>query len=196
MAHGVGSLVKGESEGKRCAVLTAHVTGGLAGGALAGTMIWLALTPPRTFLPRSVTTGLAFAFASWAVAVDLHLFRFELPGRQVPATWLRRYGPTRSYAAYGALLGSGLLTNINYAVVPVVFAASGLLLPLLGATAAGAGFGLARALAVCPASLRIRLTDRILYQSTFAAYAWPRVAALVSASFAVLIAVDPANAWR
>jgi hypothetical protein len=186
MAHGLASLGEGRQHRQIGLVTSAvHVVGGALGGMLAGASVWLAMSAVRTLVPQAGKTALLVAAVVAAVAVDLGVVNARIPGRQVPATWRARYGMPRSYLGYGATLGAGVATYVNYAVVLVVFGVLGLFLPLGAAAVGGAAFGSARAATVVLAAVDVRLSDAVLSRTSTAAWAWPKCAATLSLAIAV-----------
>lgn len=134
-----------------------HVLGGVAGGAVLSTAAWLALTPIRTLTPLPFNRLLVLAMCSWTALGDLGLLRVPRQERQVPQSWLVRYGPARSYFLYGLELGAGLVTYIPFATTYALFTASALVLGLADAIFVGILFGLGRTLLVGPINLDQRL---------------------------------------
>ncbi len=66
--------------------------------------------------------------------------------RQVPRGWIGKYGARRAYAAWGALLGSGVATLVQHSAYLVLLATELVSGPTAGALA-GAAFGLTRGMA-------------------------------------------------
>jgi len=62
--------------------------------------------------------------------------------RQVPRRWIRAYGARRPYAAWGALLGSGVATVVPHSAYLVLLAAELVSGPKTGALAGAAFRGL------------------------------------------------------
>jgi hypothetical protein len=148
MIHGIASLGPGEGSSPTVQARTAaaHVAGGFVGGTAMAASLWLAVTPVRTLLPAPAVVGLFAIVVVVAAGIDLRLLdRGTSRGRQVPATWRRRYGHYRGFMAFGAVLGMGVGTFVSYALTYVAFAAAAVLMPLGLAAASGAVFGIARA---------------------------------------------------
>jgi hypothetical protein len=165
----MASLGEGRNPlGVRARLWLAHLLGGVVGGTGAVLALWLLASPLRTMLPELFSLALVFALLVAGSARDLGLLEFPKLGRQVPATWLARYGPARSFAFFGVFLGSGLLTHVPYAITYGVFGAAALTLPLPHALLAGAAFGIGRTVLVGPASFAIEPASRILYRSAAA----------------------------
>lgn len=141
----------------------AHAAGGVVGGGAAAATIWLALTPVRTLLPGVVAEVIVAAVALTAVLVDVKVLKVHAVGGQVPPEWYARYGPERSYAMYGLVLGSAFGTFRPYASVYAVFAALGFLVPLELAVLSGAAYGFARTAVIGPASLAATPIAKLLY---------------------------------
>jgi hypothetical protein len=145
-----------------------------------GALVWLALTPIRTVVPRAGLLALLTVVATLCALVDFGVLRRPATGRQVPATWLRRYGPVRSYGLYGIVLGAGLLTHVPHALTYLTFAALGLLLPAHLAVLVGALFGIARSFVIGPAAPKAELASKLLFRSRGSQLIWPKVSAVVS----------------
>lgn len=177
MALGVSSL--GREQGVRVLASTSHVVGGAAGGLVTGGAVWLAGAPFRTFLPTEIRLLLVGLVVLSAMRRDL-LYKTEGHGRQVPQQWLSEFGPVKGFFLYGAVLGSGALTNVPHAVYYTVLLVPALLADVLTTATMASLFGAARALAVVLAALGPRTSSRILYRSAFAASFYPKVSLLLS----------------
>lgn len=153
---------------------------------------WLALTAVRTFTPAWIRVGLFVAIGCLAALEDLGKIHIPHQRRQVPQSWLSRYGPMRSYALYGMGLGAGVLVDTPYAVAYPVFAASALLLPLGPAVAVGLLFGVGRSVLVGPVNLRKSVVVWAERSLPNAYRALPKVSALLSVA-AVVIAIMMPN---
>jgi hypothetical protein len=152
MIGGISSSVRRARDGY---VPMLHLLGGAAGGAVVATGAWIAATPLRTLLPGFLVAAVMVMVAIRSVAADLNWTEHRWGwGKQVPATWLARWGRGRAFAAYGFVLGGGLTSFAPFAVTYVVFSASGLLLALGPAAVAGALFGGARSTLVVTGLLR------------------------------------------
>lgn len=183
MALGLTSLGGGSSSFlRRSSTWFAHELGGMAGGAAMATTLWFAATPLRTLIAGDATRALLIALLAACVLFDLGLTRLPESKRQVPQEWLQRYGPTKSFAAYGAVLGAGLLTPVPSAVVYAVFVLCGFAKLLGTAIVAGAVFGAARAAVVGLAALQPGLSSRVLFRSTLSQNVLPRIGTLVTGS--------------
>lgn len=154
----------------------------MAGGTAMATILWVAATPLRTLIAGHATRALLIAVLGACVLFDLGLARLPESKRQVPQEWLRRYGPTKSFAAYGAVLGAGLLTPVPSAVVYAVFVLCGFAKLLVTAVVAGAIFGAARAGVVGLAALQPSLSSRVLFRSALSQNVLPRIGTLVTTS--------------
>lgn len=188
MAHGVGFLGQGASTWRRGTTIGVHVAAAAVGGLMTAAAVWIVLTPVRTLLPDSAVVAVLVAAMLCAALIDLGILQWQLPGHQVPQTWLARHGALRAYAMYGALLGSGLATYVNYAVVLGVFAIVGCTLSLSAAVATGALFGAARAGTVALASFDLR-ADTLLFRGRWASQAWHGAAATLCLVLAVAVVV-------
>ena len=183
MIFGIASPGGGRSEATirlRIGMWLAHVAGGAIGGLLMGTLVWFLAAPLRTFSPEVLVVSL---FGVWTVTfIAWDLLKFELPfsGKQVRATWIAAYGPTRSYAMYGAALGSGLATYVPIGLTYVVFAALAISPSVAIAAMAGAAFGTARTSVAGPGSLVAEPISRLLYRSGLAQRAFAKVSAVAS----------------
>jgi hypothetical protein len=133
------------SRSQRWGITTsAHLLGGLLGGAAAGILLGVA----GLALPAGETWRLVVLAALLAVCggADLRVGGLAPPThrRQVDQLWLHRYRGWAYGAGFGVQLGAGFLTIVTSAVVYATFA--GALLsgsPALGAIV-GATFGLVR----------------------------------------------------
>ena len=133
------------------AFVTASAVGGSALGAVAGVLGDL-LAPSR-----SLSLGVASLAAVVALAVEVRLGGIRLPTtrRQVNENWLQRYRGWVYGLGFGFQLGTGFLTIMTTAAVPLTFALAALTTSVLGGTVVGGTFGLTRGLMVLPAR-RIR----------------------------------------
>lgn len=94
-------------------------------GAVSGTLFAAAgagvsLAWPGMTLPLAIVLGaVAFAYALH----ELEFVHLPVPGRewQVPNSWLKG-GFYRSAAIFGSLVGSGVVTRIPFASLPILFA--------------------------------------------------------------------------
>ena len=188
MIRGIASLGEGRTATRtKGGVSVAHTLGGAVGGAGMAAGIWLVGTPLRTFIPTDVLMVGFFTVALLASLIDLGVVHRPLVGRQVPATWVRRHGWSRSYAMYGIILGSGLLAHIPYALTLTVFAAVGLLLPPGPAITVGLVFGLTRTVLVGPAALHAEISSRLLYESSWSQRLVPKLSILTCVIFAASV---------
>jgi hypothetical protein len=188
MILGITSLGQGSSQVQiRAEMWAAHMAGGAVGGAAMGAATWLLLTPVRTLVPTGGVVGLFLLLVVIAVLIDLGVLRSPFGGHQVPQTWARRYGLPRSFALYGLLLGSGLLTHVNYAVTLLVFAATSLFTSFGTAVLVGVAFGLGRTAVVGPAALQAERSSRILYRSGAAQRVWPAASALLAVFLGLIV---------
>jgi hypothetical protein len=64
----------------------------LVGGATAASVLWLLTAPVRTLLPGIVVLGLSLALPVVAILGDLFAGERLRNQRQVPQSWLRKYG--------------------------------------------------------------------------------------------------------
>lgn len=140
-----------------------HLLGGVLGGAAVAAVLWLLASPFRTLAPSFIPALIVGAVALMALAIDTGQVR-ERPGRQVPAVWFGRYGPSRSYAMYGLMFGSTFATLRPFAVIYPVFAGIAMLVPLPAALLSGALFGAGRTATIGFASLRATAISGILYR--------------------------------
>jgi hypothetical protein len=121
--------------------------------------------PVRTLPPDVVVFVLFIGLAAFFIVWDLRKFDLPFQGRQVPATWIARYGAVRSYALYGAFLGAGVITFVPIGAIYVTFGAVALLVGIGSATIAGALYGVARAALVGPAAFVADASSRFLFRS-------------------------------
>lgn len=147
MVHGIGSLVQRRQTRQAVLGSLSHVVGGALGGAGSMALLWLLASPLRLAPPVVLVAAMAGCIGI-AVASDLHLLRVPRSLRQVPQSWLARYGVSRSYLLYGIFLGSIGLTFAPYTVILGVAAATSLAQGLPMAVFTGMAFGLGRTLPV------------------------------------------------
>jgi hypothetical protein len=179
MALGLASLGEGRNRSlARGSATLLHLAAGALGGAVMALAVWLALTPARTLFPGPT--------ARLLVAGALALFLIgDVRGKplreksQVPQQWLPRYGPSRAFAAYGAILGFGLFTPIPSFVVYSVFLVGGLDKHLAVPVLAGGLFGFARSLAVGVTAFAAGPTSRVLFRSSRSSWLVRKVGAVV-----------------
>jgi len=123
------------------------VLGGLTlGGAIAGVAIALGAAGLEQNTAIALIAGCALACA----AVDARLFGFGPPflPRQVNDAWLSKYRPWVYGGGFGWQIGVGMATYVMTAAVPLMIVVGALSANPWAAVAIGAGFGLARGLAV------------------------------------------------
>ena len=168
MIHGISSLVQGGSRAQAGKTVLAHLAGGLAGGLVAAGAVWLFMTPVRTLVRSALVAFVLAGLGAIGVLRDSGLLGPPLPVGQVPKSWYGRWGPIRSYAAYGLSLGAGMITVAPFAATYVCFAAAGLVSSPLTAGIAGMAFGLGRTVFVGPINIHPRLVSAMasLYASS------------------------------
>ena len=139
------------------AFVVASLAGGVAVGAVAG-----ALGSLGGF---SVGTALLIGAGAAAIALALELrvagLRLPTTRRQVNENWLQRYRGWVYGLGFGFQLGTGFLTIMTTAAVPLTFVFAALSGSPPTGIAVGGAFGLARGLMVLPAR-RIRDTDGLV----------------------------------
>jgi hypothetical protein len=153
MIQGIASLVQdGSQAGPRLAAWASalHLLGGLVGGAACSATAWLILTAPRTLLPFPARVGVLFFAGISLSASDIGWRHRKIELGQVPPEWTRRYGVPQAFLMYGAALGAGVATHVEYGITYMAFATASLLIPLPWALLGGAMFGLGRTWAVGP----------------------------------------------
>jgi len=127
----------------------------MTGGVATALGLWV-LGSLHTFVPVWISATVLLAIAAIAAGRDLRLLNFRRPStrRQVPRDIFRQ-GPVESSLRFGFELGTGFLTQIT-ASAPYIAAAALVLFAPTGAVAvaAGAGFGIGRA--IMPVLLRAR----------------------------------------
>jgi hypothetical protein len=135
---------------------------------LAAEVAWMVLTPVRTLMPPAAVAFVLAGIGAIGVLRDAGLLGPPLFIGQVPKSWYGRWGPIRSYAAYGLSLGAGLITVAPFAATYVSFGAAGLMASPLTAGFVGMAFGLGRTVLVGPVNLHPRLVSAIasLYASS------------------------------
>ena len=94
--------------------------------------------------------ALVVALSFFAAAIDAHLFGFGPPflRRQVNEDWLSNYRAWVYGGGFGWQIGAGVTTYVMTAAVPLMIVVGALSANPWAAVAIGAGFGLARGLAV------------------------------------------------
>jgi hypothetical protein len=170
----------------------AHLAGGVAGGLVAAEVAWLVMTPVRTLLPLPIVAFFLAGLGTVGVLMDAGFLGPPRRVGQVPKSWYGRWGPVRSYAAYGLSLGAGWITAAPFAATYVCFAAAGLAASPLTAGIAGMAFGLGRTILVGPINLHRRLVSGTasLYSSS------KRQLAVVSAALCLWVVIMAAQAIR
>jgi hypothetical protein len=103
----------------------AHLASGVFGGAGAGLVGWLLLTPVRLLLPWGAALAVVVGVAVVAVLRDLGRLR-EGRTDQVPRHWLARYGPTGAYSRSGLVLGATFGSHVPYSAAWVLLVVAGL----------------------------------------------------------------------
>lgn len=156
--------------------------GGLAIGALAGALGWLAAPSSRTAAVFVVAVSLA------AAAADLSLGGLRLPTvhRQVNEDWLTAYRGWVYGLGFGFQLGLGVVTIVTTAAVYAALADAVLTGSVWGGLAIGATFGLVRGLAVFAGARIVRLDQLTRLHRRFAALARP--ASLATVGVEILVA--------
>lgn len=117
-------------------------------GALLSALVLWVVSGLATPVPATVRHGIVVALAAAGVLRDAGVVRFPLPqnARQVPQTVLTG-DVARGSLQFGFEMGTGVRTYVSSTVPYVLVAALLLTAPgFLTAVAAGAGFGLGRAL--------------------------------------------------
>lgn len=168
----------------------AHLTGGAVGGAGTAAGLWLLATPLRTLLPQPAAPALTVIVALIAFSSDLGLLRLPSVHRQLPRTWTHRFGNSRLYLLYGAVLGTGLLTSAAYSLTFAVLAYLSLQQSFTFALAAGALMGLGRTVFVGPLS-HPRVSDRALAAALTGGYRHlPKLSAMSCLVLAAMVVVS------
>ena len=192
MILGVISLVEGRGKlFKRSTMWFVHIIGAVLGGGTTALALWLFAAPLRVLLPVPTRAVLFFVICVAALMLDFRVIRNRIQRGQVPASWAWRYGAIRSFAMYGFLLGSGLLTFVPYALTYVVFTASSLFLHFPLVLAVGAAFCLGRTFLIGPFALKAEPASRLLYRSVRAHQVWPLVsrASVVGLTIAAILSI-------
>ena len=129
------------------AFVAGALAGGLVGGVLAGAAGGLLDLREST---RLVVAALA---AALALVLELRLGGLRLPStrRQVNENWLQRYRGWVYGIGFGFQLGTGFLTIMTTASVPLTFVLAALTGSASSGAIVGGSFGLARGLMVLPA---------------------------------------------
>jgi hypothetical protein len=141
MAMGLGFLGR-ESRATSASAGAVHVILAALGGALTGAAV--GAIGELMGLGSSVRTGLLIVVGAAALAVAVRRRPMRL-GRpcQVPKEWSGSMPARRLYAAWGLMLGSGVVTLIPYSAHLVLLAGQLFAGPLVGAVS-GALYGAAR----------------------------------------------------
>jgi hypothetical protein len=119
-----------------------HVGSAVLAGGLVGLLVSVMGQPIHQVSPEVVILATLVAVGSATRGNPTGYGR----RRQVPQHWIRTYGGPRAYAAWGALLGSGVATIVPHSAYLVLLAAELVSGPKAGALA-GAAFGFTRGLA-------------------------------------------------
>lgn len=171
-------------------VALSHLTGGAVGGAVTAAALWLLATPLRTLLPQPAVRAITVIVALIAFCSDLRLLRLPSVHRQLPRTWVHRFGESRLYLLYGAVLGTGLLTFAPYALTFAVLAYLSLQQSLSFAVGAGALMGLGRTVFVGPLS-HPRVSARALAATLTGGYRYlPKLSATCCLVLAGMVVVS------
>lgn len=123
-------------------VSAGHVGSAVLAGGLVGLLVGVMGQPIHPVSPEVVILATLVAVGSALRGNPTGYGR----RRQVPQRWIRAYGGRRAYAAWGALLGSGVATVVPHSAYLVLLAAEFVSGPKAGALA-GAAFGFTRGLA-------------------------------------------------
>jgi hypothetical protein len=125
------------------------IAGAVLGGAMLGAVIAggaLAVAG----LSRTTAIALVAAFSFVAAAIDTRVLGFGPPflSRQVNEEWLSKYRAWIYGGGFGWQIGAGITTYVMTAAVPLMIVVGALTGNVQAAITIGAGFGLARGLAV------------------------------------------------
>ena len=166
------------------------IAGAVVGGVMLGGAIALgalavaaAGVQPRTAL--ALVVGLSF----FAAAIDARLFGFGPPfvRRQVNEEWLSTYRAWVYGAGFGWQIGNGVTTYVMTAAVPLMIAVGVLSRNPWAAIAIGAGFGLARGLAVLMGARLHSPAALLAFHRQFDAWGEPIRQAAIGAQVAVAV---------
>jgi hypothetical protein len=127
------------------------IAGAVLGGVMLGGTIALgALAITAVGVEHNTALALVVAFSFFAAAVDSGVLGFGPPflPRQVNEEWLSTYRAWVYGAGFGWQIGAGVTTYVMTAAVPLMIVVGALSGNPWAAIAIGAGFGLARGLAV------------------------------------------------
>jgi hypothetical protein len=141
---------------ERMGVSAGHMAAAALAGGLVGLLAGVIGQPVHAVAPEVVILATLAAVGSAVRANPTGYGR----RRQVPRRWIRAYGAPRAYAAWGALLGSGVATVVPHSAYLVLLAAEVVSGPRAGALA-GAAFGLTRGLAAVVLALSRRPSAEI-----------------------------------
>ena len=140
---------------------SAFVIGSVAAGAAVGAVAGAVGSLGNFSVATTLVVGAVAAAV--ALAVELRVAGLRLPStrRQVNENWLQRYRGWVYGLGFGFQLGTGFLTIMTTAAVPLTFVFAALSGSPLTGMCAGGAFGLTRGLMVLPAR-RIRDTQGLV----------------------------------
>lgn len=122
-------------------VSAGHVGSAVLAGGLVGFLVGVIGQPIHAVSPELVILATVVAVGS---AVRRNPAGYGTR-RQVPQRWIRVYGAAKAYAAWGALLGSGIATTVPHSAYLLLLTAE-LVSGPKAAALAGAAFGFTRGL--------------------------------------------------
>jgi hypothetical protein len=160
--------------------------GATLGGAIAAIAIALNAAGMEQSTARALIAGGAFA----AAAIDAHLFGFGPPflPRQVNEAWLSKFRAWVYGGGFGWQIGAGVTTYVMTAAVPLMIVIGALSANAWTAVAIGAGFGLARGLAVLLGARLHTPAALIAFHRRFDAWGDPVDRVVIGVQLAVAIA--------
>lgn len=194
MMLGMTTHVNGRKSNSSSRLITAHLLGGLAGGAILGVGLAALQQVGASFLPRIVWVISAVGICGVGLAADLRLITLPSRHRQVPATWTRRLGRTRAFLGYGLVLGIGGATYVPYALMYSVFAAALLTGSLVRTFEVGLTFGICRAMSVVVGSRWLERASALFYRDYSKRWLARSLSVATTAGIAVGIAVGAITA--
>ena len=166
------------------------IVGAVLGGVMLGGAIALgALAIAAAGVRPSTAIALVVVFSFFAAAIDAHLFGFAPPfvRRQVNEDWLSTYRAWVYGAGFGWQIGTGVTTYVMTAAVPLMIVVGALSRSPWAAIAIGAGFGLARGLAVLMGARLHSPAALLAFHRRFGAWGEPIRQAAIGAQLAVAV---------
>ena len=165
------------------------IAGAMLGGAMLGGLIAVGAMVSSE-LSRTTSIALVGMFSLVAAAIDANVFGFGPPflTRQVNEEWLSKYRAWIYGGGFGWQIGAGITTYVMTAAVPLMMVIGALTGNAWAAFAIGAGFGLARGLAVLMGARLHTPAALIAFHRRFDAWGEPVRQAVIFVQLAVAVA--------